>query len=58
MFEKPEFPVLLFVAALLFFGWPLMEIARMLPPMGRLVYFFGIWAVVVGFNFFLFHRTR
>jgi hypothetical protein len=58
LFAKPEFPILLFIAALLFFGWPLMEVARALPPQGRLIYFFGIWAVVVVLNFLLFRRSR
>ncbi len=58
MFAKPEFSILLFIAALLFFAWPLMEVARGLPPMGRLVYFFGIWGVVIGLNFLMFRRSR
>lgn len=58
MLEKPEFPILVFVAGLLFFGWPLMEIARSLPPVGRLGYFFGAWTLVVVLYFLIFRRVR
>ena len=58
MFSKPEFPILIFIAGLLFFGWPLMEIARSLSPAGRLLYFFGAWALVVTVYFLIFRRVR
>ncbi|MEH6470692.1 MAG: hypothetical protein V7752_05520 [Halopseudomonas sp.] len=58
MFAKPEFPILVFIAGLLFFGWPLMEVARALPPGGRLLYFFGIWGLLVLVNFLIFRRAK
>jgi hypothetical protein len=56
VFAKPEFPILLFVGGLLLFGWPLMEVARGLPPQGRLLYFFGFWALLVLLNFLVFRH--
>ena len=53
MLAKPEFPYILFVIAGLLFAWPLMEVYRQFSPMGRLLYFFGIWAFVVLVYFFM-----
>ncbi len=53
MLSKPEFPFILFVTAGLLFAWPLMEVYRQFEPMGRLYYFFGIWAVVVVVYYFM-----
>ncbi|MFT5720449.1 MAG: hypothetical protein ACI9W6_000744 [Motiliproteus sp.] len=58
VFAKPEFPILIFIAGVLFFGWPLMDIARSLTPVGRLVYFFGGWALLVLAYFLLFRGNR
>tara|TARA_R110001583_G_scaffold21499_1_gene81687 strand:- start:496 stop:672 length:177 start_codon:yes stop_codon:yes gene_type:complete len=58
VFAKPEVPILIFIAGLLFFSWPLMEVARALPPAARLIYFFGAWMLLVAINFLIFHRTR
>ncbi len=58
MLEKPEVPILVCIAGVLFFGWPLMEIARSLPPVGRLSYFFGAWAVLVALYFLIFRSVR
>lgn len=56
MFNKPEFPVLLFIGGLLVFAWPLMEVARALPPGGRILYFFGFWLLIIFFNILLFRK--
>ena len=53
MLSKPEFPYILFVVAGLLFAWPLMEVYRQFSPLGRLFYFFGIWAGVVLVYFFM-----
>ncbi|WP_158070056.1 hypothetical protein [Motiliproteus sp. MSK22-1] len=53
MLSKPEFPYILFVVAGLLFAWPLMEVYRQFSPLGRLFYFFGIWATVVLVYFFM-----
>ncbi|MEH6627458.1 MAG: hypothetical protein V7739_13510 [Motiliproteus sp.] len=53
MLSKPEFPYILFVTAALLFSWPLMEVYRQYSPVGRLFYFFGIWAVVVVLHYFM-----
>ena len=53
MLSKPEFPYILFVVAGLLFAWPLMEVYRQFSPLGRLFYFFGIWAMVVLVYFFM-----
>ena len=47
MFSKPEFPLILFAAACLVIAWPMLEVYRQFPPLGRLGYFFVIWGLLV-----------
>ncbi|MFT6916257.1 MAG: hypothetical protein ACJAWL_002585 [Motiliproteus sp.] len=58
VFAKPEFSIIIFIAGLLFFGWPLIDITRSLSPEGRLIYFFGAWALLVTVYLLLFRRDR
>ncbi len=47
MLSKPEFPLILFCVVGALLTWPLMELHRQFSPLGRLGYFFMIWAAVV-----------
>ncbi|WP_210397159.1 hypothetical protein [Motiliproteus sediminis] len=47
MLSKPQFPLLLVAIAALLLSWPLVDIYHQFSPLGRLSYFFAIWALLV-----------
>lgn len=47
MLSKPHFPLLLVAVGALLFSWPLVDIYHQFGPLGRLSYFFGLWALLI-----------
>jgi len=58
MINKQAIPFLLVAVAGLLLSWPLVDIYHQFAPLGRLIYFFGIWAALVVGYFLWTRHTR